>query len=112
MPCPRTGYGPGGGVEELVLAESATPSFLASIRAAGIAVPEGFQLIRTDRASEAVPSGQPQPSQVVGGGSQGSNYESVTVLSHGQTLTFSEFFSIIFILAIPPSPFFFHLLYI
>ena len=37
----------------LVLAELATSSFLASIRAAGIAVPEGFQLVSSAWASEA-----------------------------------------------------------
>ena len=43
--CPHTGYNPGGRVEELVLAESATSFFLASIRTAGIAIPEGFIII-------------------------------------------------------------------
>ena len=51
-----------------MLAESATSSSFGSLRAVGIAVPDGFELVRTARASESAPSG----------GSQGSNHESVT----------------------------------
>ena len=43
---PCAGYGnPGGEVEEPVLAELAMSSFLGSLRAAGIAVPQGFSLV-------------------------------------------------------------------
>ena len=46
MPCARTGCGPWSEVEELVLAESAASFFLGLLRAAGIAVPEGFSSVR------------------------------------------------------------------
>ena len=62
MPCPCTGYGPGGEVEEPMLAKSAASSFLGSLRAAGIAVPEGFSLVKS--ASVAA---KPAPSILVGG---------------------------------------------
>ena len=44
----------------------------------GIAVPEGFILVRTARAPESAPSEQSQPSTVVEGGPQGSDHESAT----------------------------------
>ena len=83
MLCPRTGYGPWNEVEEPVLAESAASSFLGSLRAAGIAVPEGFALVRSvSVAAEPAPSGQSQPSTLVGrrvgGGSQVSDHDSAT----------------------------------
>ena len=58
MLCPHTGYGPGGGVEEPVLAELAMSSFLGSLQAAGIAVPPGISLVNSlaRESSEAAPS--------------------------------------------------------
>ena len=48
MPCPRTVYGnPGGEPEEPVLAESAMSSFLGSVWAEGIAVPQAVSILDT-----------------------------------------------------------------
>ena len=97
MPWPRTGYGnPGGEPEESVLAESAMSSFLGSLRAAGIAGPQGVSILgsTTRVSSEAAPSAASHAavsaSFVSQGGSLHDSGHDAAVASPARSLWFDE----------------------